>query len=388
MEAYVGNLWLAIYNKDGCMKKNIVNKSDFFQRLKQNRRALVIEILLTCGLTVAVILIGWSNLFHQSQQYASEVKTDYQAIITGYVQTFNAIVVQLEDKIAEDPSFEEMNAWLQSKEEGWGAAIGTDIYDGIAMTYKGGYAHSWNYGEYSDYDPNTRPWYQQAQAADGEVTVVAPYVTYLDPSYFADDEYILMTIAQKYNDEISFDYDIKIKGIEKILTGRTLLYDNSSIMLYDPQGYILSSNNDELFAHNIYQVDDVVSDDLSETMMQGESMLDTLLIDSVDGKAEYIYMSKDQDDNIICMMFPFTEVFVQNFLPIVLIACFMIAFEIYLYGKNKRSLIEFHRRDQRLTALTDASYQQRFYVDVDTQQFHGNDTAARWCPSGRYYDLF
>ena len=97
----------------------------------------------------------------------------------------------VEEKIAQDVSFDEMMTWLQSEESTWSNAIGPDVYDGFALTYKGGYARSWTYGEYSDYDATTRPWYQQAQAAGGETVVVAPYVTFLDASYLDDDEYIL-----------------------------------------------------------------------------------------------------------------------------------------------------------------------------------------------------
>ena len=351
-------------------------------------KSLLIEILLTCGIALVVIVTGWASIYEQAKQYSSDIKADYRSMINGYITTFRTMVLQLDAKIKEDPTYDEMNLWLQSMDDVYRTAIGSDVYDAISMTYKGSYARSWDYGDYSDYDPNTRLWYQQAQKADGEVDVVAPYVTYLDPSYLSNDEYILMTITQKYNEEISFDYDLKIMGIEKLLTGRDLMYPGTRLYLYDPEGYILSSNDENAFAHNINHADEIITEEFSRTLNTDSSMLDGLLIDRIDGRLQYLYLTQDEEGNTVCIVFPFMAALFHNFLPIILIALCLIFFEIYLYRHNRRTIQDLKARDKRLDAMVNATYEGRIYLDAEEYNFYGSELALKKAPSGTYEELY
>lgn len=40
------------------------------------------------------------------------------------------------NKIQEDLTFDEMQEWIQSKEDEYREAVGEDVYDGFAFTYK------------------------------------------------------------------------------------------------------------------------------------------------------------------------------------------------------------------------------------------------------------
>ncbi len=265
---------------------------------------------------------------------------------------------------------------------------GDEIYDGIAFTYKGGYAHSWNYGDYSNYDASTRPWYQQAQQADGQATIVAPYVTYLDPSYLTDDGYILMSIAQKYNDEISFDLDLKIKEISNLLAAREMPYAGEKIFLYDPQGYILTSTAQQDFAHNVYQPDSIVSEELSAALLATQKSPENLLIKKVDGEIKLVYIREDQQGNYICVLVPFIQVFIHEFFNILIITLLLILLEAFLYYWYLRNDREYMWRDMRLCRVADATYMERLYVDLKKMQFSGNDLARKNSKNSSYASLF
>lgn len=348
--------------------------SDSKKKIKTNRILLLFELLLIFGICFIIISLAVSSLNASANRTAVEIDYDYETLVNDYIATFNTIAVMVEEKIEQDYSFEEMNSWLQSKEEALQAGIGEDIYDGFALTYKGGYARSWSYGEgeYDDYDPNTRPWYQAAQKGNGQTVVVAPYVTFLDASYFDSDEYIVMTIAKKYNEEISFDYDLKITEIKKLLSDRTYDYHNTRVLLYDKDGYILSSNNPSEFAHNVRTVDDTVSESMSSAVLSCAERPARLALNRVDGAWKIMYAIGDSRNNTFCIMYPVWEVFHHNFLAVILIALLLAWSGFCIYRSNKKGILEFQRRDTQLTAVLNAAFDEHVYVDLEDMTFSGN----------------
>lgn len=361
---------------------------DAERRPRVNAIALASGLFLTLLVALAVVAIGYVNLRAEAEQYASEVESDYNTLMDGYVNVFSTMLVPVHERIEQDLSFDEMNAWLQSMEETWREASGSDVYDGLAMTYKGGYARSWSYGEYTNYDPNTRPWYQQAQAAQGEVTVVAPYVTFLDPSYLNNDEYIIMSIAQKYNDEISFDLDLKIAGIRSLLTNRSYLYDGTKTILYDSNGYVLSSNNENLYVHNIHVFDDVVTDSLGDRLHESAAAPGTSIITNVDGEWGMLYSQVDARGNTFAVLFPLAGIFFQNFLIAGVFILLLVVFEIFLYVFNTRHIRESQHRDERLSLIVETAFKEQVYVDIDALTYSGSKNAVRLGGGHDYTTLY
>ncbi|NCC42646.1 MAG: response regulator [Clostridia bacterium] len=367
-------------------KNNLDEK--YIQQIMNNKRALILEIIFTCCIAIVVIVISITNLADQAEAYASDVKSDYNILMEEYVRLFDTAYHQVSEKIKENPSFEEMDAWLKSQDEPLSEAMGSDIYDGISFTYKGDFARSWSYGDYSDYDPTTRRWYQTAEEADGKTAIVAPYVTFLDSQVSDSEPYILLSIVKKYNDEIYVDYDIKTKEIKELMQERHPMYTGTRLLLYDPDGYILSSNNSDEFAHNVFEADDVISQNLCDMVDKASLKMDQMELKMVDGSIVYLYTSQDELGNTTCMMIPFWSVFIHDFLAITLLVIFMIYFVIHLYHRNKNSLREFKGRDERLTALSNAAFQERFYVDMENMSFYGNEKAHRLCPDDSYVSLY
>ena len=213
-------------------------------RFRRGKVVLLIEILATIGVGLIVIWLSMNSLAAEAGQYGSEVKTEYTNLIDSYIRQFDTAYVEIENKISEDPSFEEMDQWLKSQDSKWAEAMGgTEIYDGISFTYKGDFARSWSYGDYSNYDPSTRRWYQIAEEADGETATVAPYVTFLD-SQTSGDSWLVMSVVKKHNDEIYVDYDIKLIEIEEMLGHFKPHYTNEELVLFDDEGYILSCSDE------------------------------------------------------------------------------------------------------------------------------------------------
>lgn len=299
--------------------------------------ALIIEILLTACIIAFVCFGEINNVKLETRQYVSGLQVEYENLLNHYISTFRLLVSDTIPKIEEDISYNEMNEWLQSREAGYEEAIGKDVYDGFSMTYKGGYAHSWSYGDYSDFNAEQRPWYQDAAKADGEITVTAPYVTFLEEELSGTDEYIVLTITQKYNDEISFCYDIKTYGVSKLISNRYNRYDDTFCCMYNANGYILSCSDDTYYAHNVKMPDEVISDELVDLLEQQEPTSNySLNLGIYNGKPTVYFSAVDLHDNYFVMLIPLFSIVQTSFLSILFLIALLIVFEIWLYFRMKK----------------------------------------------------
>lgn len=319
---------------------------------KNNRIALAVEIILTVSICIAMAVTSLMGLSTQAQNFALEVSADYQTLTRNYIRAFKILRMEAVSKIKEDLSFDDMQAWLQSKDAEFTDAVGDDVYDGFAYTYKGGYAHSWNYGDYTSYDPDSRPWYQQAKEADGEVVIVAPYVTFLsNTEYIKRYDNLRMSIAQRYNDEISFDFDLDVKEINTLLTARNTAYSGTITFFYDADGFILSSTASEYYGHNVNTADEQLSQSLSNTLKDRSPNSQGLCLRNIDHTLRQVYSYTDETGKTICILVPFLQVFVRNILFLLILASVLIAMEIAFYYRNE---MHFRVLEENREALRDA----------------------------------
>ena len=319
---------------------------------RNNEITLIIEIMLTVAICVGMAFNSLRGISTEATNFAMEVDADYETLTKNYIRAFKVLRMEAVNKINENPSFDEMLAWLQSKDEVFRDAVGDDVYDGFAYTYKGGYAHSWDYGDYSNYDPNTRPWYQQARDAGGEVVVVAPYVTFLsNTDYIKRYDILRLSIAQRYNDEVSFDFDLDVKEINALLADRQTVYSGTKVFFYNQDGYILSSTDAAYYGHNVNEADEQISDSLSGVLKAREANRYGLMIHYIDGALRQIYRYTDDTGKTICLLVPFSQVFVRNLLFVLLLVISLIIIEVLFYLRN-----EFHLKalEENKQVLKDA----------------------------------
>ena len=361
---------------------------DLSSRTRTNRRALYIELLCTVAIAILVAVITLSNIEQQASSYAVGVETDYDLLMTEYTRVFDTAYQQISEKIEQGLSFEEMDGWLKRMDRKWAQAMGEEVYDGIALTYKGGFARSWSYGDYSGYDPSTRNWYKVAEAANGQTAFTEPYVTYMDAQFGNDGSWILMSVVKKYNDEIYVDYDIRHSEIRKLMENRRTQYNDTNFLLFTDTGCILSCNNGEQYARNLFEPDEVISEDLGQAVKMSLNAPNQMKLTLLDGSPRYLYLTQSENGSYVAVIIPFVSVFVRDFLAIALIAAFLLAFEFSLYRRNRQSLLEYQYRDERLSAVTNAAFRGRVYVDIESRTFYGNSEAEELTPNGAYDDLF
>lgn len=350
-----------------------------------SRLLLAIEIVLTLSVSVGVAYSNLDVVRAEASQYTSGVAEDYADLENRYVSVFKAMTIQVKEEIGRDPSFSEMNAWLQQREELFRDAVGSKIYDGFAMTYKGGYAHSWNYGDYSHYDPSTRLWYQKAQQAGGEVAVAAPYVTYTGSQNPNSDQYVELSVVQKYSDEVSFDLDLKIYEINTLFSGRSLGYSGSTALLFDKSGYILSTTDRSLYCRNINQTDSVVTSEFSGCMLSLQKAPETFSAVSAGGKFCAAFATSDRNGNTYCVLIPIWSILFRNFFLVAFVTLLLILLEIAISFGNRRTMAEMRARDQMITAISRGAFQRQIYVDIASMTCTPDEQSRNMMPQAMNY---
>ena len=318
-------------------------------------RALVIELILTACVCGGIVLMGAVSVSDHAAAYVSGVEAGYDALQQRYISVFKAMTIHVRETIESDLSAEDMQAWLQSHDGRFKDAVGADIYDGFAMTYKGVYVHSWNYGDYTGYDPNTRVWYQEAARGGGQPVIVAPYRTYLGAEYLSSDQYIEMTIAQKYSDTISFDLDLKIKDINALLANRTSVYAGTTGLFFDKDGFILSTSNEGLYNHNVNTADSAVSAGFVRAMQTLKAHPGTLRLLLLDGRVKAAYSAVDDAGNTYCVLIPFHSAFGNYILGSAGLFALLAVLEVILYRRSRQAAEEAEARKAMAVALDDAN---------------------------------
>jgi signal transduction histidine kinase len=337
------------------------------KKITQSRAfaVLIIEMLLTISICGGILFANFILLENQSSQYTNQLASDYYNLTERYIAAFRVLVMHVRAKVNVNPSFEEMLRWLQSQDEVFAEAIDPEVFDGFYMTYKGGYARSWTYGDYSKYNPASRKWYQQAEKAGGKVTVVAPYLSFLGTSQLKEDEVVILSIAQRYSDEITFGIDLKLKQLNDLLARRDKKYQTTRELLLDKEGDILSASDKKLYAHNIYHPDEVLSEDMSRKLQAVQAQPESLRVNNLDNRLFFTYASQDREGNTYVMLSEFAPIFWERFLwPLVLMVV-LLALEAGVYLHNKKALLELSERDTRLL-LALAYYFDGVYVESET----------------------
>ena len=328
--------------------------------------ALIVEVVATIVVCATAIALLISIVGNDASLYLSDIEADYEALTQRYVSVFKTISIPVKDEIATDPSFEEMDSWLKGNESAFSDAVGANAYDGFAVTYKGGYAHSWSYGDYAGYDPNTRRWYQQAQSAGGEVTVVAPYVSYLSSVGQADRLTLNFTIAQRYSDTVSFDLDLNASEISDLFSSRRARFEDTAGLLVDSSGYILSSSDVSLLSHNVNTTDDVVRQDMSNLVSSLRISPASGSLVEVGGTRALCYSLRSEDGNLYIAFVPVDGLFVRYLLPVILVSLLLIVIEVLVYQRNRGKVEEMAARDRMITQISALAFPKRVLLDMDT----------------------
>lgn len=358
------------------------------KRCSKSLLLLVTELILTLGVSVAFVFAGLLTAKDEAYQYTSKVRSDYNHLKGGYVSAFSVLTVQVKEKIAEDPSFDEMNEWLKTHDAVFKNAVGADIYNGFAMTYQGKYARSRKSMGKDNYDPKEQLWYQKAQQANSKVVVVGPYDASFGVGVQTKNRSNVLTVAQNYFGNIFFELDLKMDGVNNLIADQDSSGKNNDTLLFDKSGYILSAGDSALNGRNIGRADKTVSSSLSDGVLEAKKTPETIRFLRIDGKLKFGFVLTDDDDSY-CVLTSFWSSSIIRFLCMLCpTLVLLLILEIGGYRRNKRVFNEITERDERITEITRAAFQKQLYVDLDTMQCTCDGDYLAMTPDNNYCEAY
>lgn len=89
--------------------------------------ALVIELFLTACICVTLAVVNINIVHNQVSDYLEQISVDYGNLSERYISVFKVLAAYVEERIQADPSFTEMQDWLQSKDAVFADAVGKDV---------------------------------------------------------------------------------------------------------------------------------------------------------------------------------------------------------------------------------------------------------------------
>jgi signal transduction histidine kinase len=348
---------------------------------------LAVELTLTFCACIAVLVSELTLVENEALQYASSIESSYTGLKERYISIFKSVTIHIWEKTPGDPSADDMSIWLQSHDPLFRDAIGSDLYDGFAMSYRGSYFSSRGPGDDPDDDPNARLWIQEAQKADGEI-VVAPSESNSGSQDPNSDRNIQLTVAQKYSDDIFFALHLKIREVNALFASSSSEFGDAPALLFDSSGFILSTTDPALYCHNINHTDGVISDSLCSALRSVDDHLDTLRLIHADGKFRILYALRDDSGNTYCVFFPLWDIFRQHFLIPMFIVLLLVLIEIDLYRYNRRTISEMQARDGIITEIARAAFQWQVFVDLNTMHFTPDENSRAMFSAADYPTLF
>ncbi|WP_243009128.1 cache domain-containing protein [Clostridium sp. AM58-1XD] len=239
-------------------------------RRNHKRAVIAVAVFLIINILAVFLIIQRENRFISSSlsSHGSETRERFEAVMDHYERSFHLFVQMMSREIQNNPDPDTVQDYLKSMDTTL-LGIEGETYDGLYMYYQGRYLYSWDtpYSVYEDsgYVATERPWYKDAEAGKGRAVFTPPYMSYAN-------HYILTTISQLQPDgETVFAYDIKMGDIQNLVSSMNY-YNNEQIMIYDRNGTVIGSTNEEYLGGNLQMSVEEAANTVSEAEAELQSI--------------------------------------------------------------------------------------------------------------------
>lgn len=204
--------------------------------------------LLLAAIFLLINGLGGAWIWHREVRWIENTLSDHgehaeiqlNEVMADYTLSFQLFVCLLDQLIQAHPDPDEIWNELKGMDSTL-AQIEQETFDSVYMVYQDRYLYSWDTpyaeNESTGYQPQARPWYQNAVKGQGAVVFTPPYMSYAN-------HYILSTISQLQPDqETVFAYDIKMGNIQQ-LVHQLRQFDQEQLMIFDNNGTIIGSDQE------------------------------------------------------------------------------------------------------------------------------------------------
>jgi len=219
-----------------------------------NRKFLIISVVVM-GLAALFVVLIFFRLYDTSRQniinswknntVQASSDVGYFLSIPESAVSFSAI--NLNEMIDHGASPQEVAEYLISESEVYSTIIEGN-YTGIHAYYKGEYLDGSGWEPDEDYDPTSRPWYQDALKGRGRTMFVLPYLN-------IQNHTMMMSVSRLLSDQESVvSMDIFLVELQDMMKSMVVENDADSAMIIDRSGCIVA-HSDRSEVGKIYGID-------------------------------------------------------------------------------------------------------------------------------------
>ncbi|MCR5418767.1 MAG: response regulator [Lachnospiraceae bacterium] len=224
--------------------------------MKRRKLNLALTLMITFALMAFVVIYTGSLIYKISVANIYEVGEDKiegtAAALENYLNTAQSVLWVTADSVEHmvgrgDGNERILNYLLE--ESANQAAQFDENYTGIYGLVQGEYLDGVGWEPPDDYDPTTRDWYISARKANGEMTIVSPYVD-------AQTGAVIISISKMLgNGEDVLSLDVTMNYIQSYIEKITL-NDMGYGFLVNEDGIIIAHHDNSLAGKNCYDLDE------------------------------------------------------------------------------------------------------------------------------------
>ena len=232
-----------------------------------NRRFLIISlaVMVLAALFVVIIFfrlyeISKQNIINMWKNDTVQATSDVSNYLSAPENAVSFSALNLNEMMKEGISSEEVQEYLLDESAVYSTIIEGN-YTGIYAYYKGEYLDGSGWQPEDDYDPKSRPWYQEALAGHERTIFVLPYMN-------LQTRTMMLSVSRLLADKESVvSMDIFLVELQDMMKSLVVENGADAAMVMDKNGWIVAhSDHDEV--GKIYGVDgDTFEKEMTEQIM-------------------------------------------------------------------------------------------------------------------------
>lgn len=304
---------------------------------------------------VAIVLVYYNMLVEEKrhsiiqdgEMSARQVETQFNEYLATSIDAIKLSAYTLEGMVEENRSGEEILDYLIGQSN----AVINAIFENTMGVYgyiNGGYYDGAGWVPEEGFEPKTRPWYTEAAAYHGEVTLIDPYVD-------AQSGLVMMSLAMMLSDGDSVvSMDIYLDRIQELTEGAVRSGASDIEIILDERNMVIAHSDKGEVGKNYGEERGT----LAAAIVEHANGSDETYFEFVYGDSQYIaYQAKLQNDWLCLSIKDATSVFapLKLILVITIVVIALIVFVLFAffssYNKNSQT-IEDLTEETKLDKLT------------------------------------
>ncbi|MBP5281906.1 MAG: cache domain-containing protein [Lachnospiraceae bacterium] len=212
----------------------------------------------------ALYLKEQSNLFAAKESLVYEVASQAGYFLVESNLTIKTVAYSINDLQDAGASDDEIRDFLEDQARIYSNTVNND-FTALYGVFRGKFHDGKGWTPAEGYDPTSRPWYQAAVEAKGEVALVSPYVDTKTTN-------VMMSISKLLPDRESVvSIDVALNDLQKIVEESVANGNWLYSLILDANGFVVAHSNSEELGKEYLEEDESFGKQVAERLLVDES---------------------------------------------------------------------------------------------------------------------